>query len=213
MIDLHTHSLLSDGALLPSELVRRAYVAGYKAIGITDHVDSSNIDFVVPRIVKASRALNSSKIRVVPGVELTHVPPKDFADLIKYARVNGIKLVIIHGETIAEPVIAGTNSCALECNIDILAHPGLITLKDAKLAAKRGIYLELTSKKGHSLTNGHVARIAVQAKARLIFNTDAHNPEDLISYDFAQSIILGCGLTESEAHELFKNSKKLLEKL
>ncbi|MEK7309147.1 MAG: PHP domain-containing protein, partial [Nitrospirota bacterium] len=31
MIDLHTHSLLSDGVLLPSELIRRAYVIGYKA--------------------------------------------------------------------------------------------------------------------------------------------------------------------------------------
>lgn len=211
MIDLHTHSLLSDGALLPSELVRRAYTTGYKAIGITDHVDSSNIDFVVPRIVKAAKVLNSSRIKVIPGVELTHVPPKDFPNLIKYARSNGIKLVIVHGETIVEPVIPGTNACALECDIDILAHPGLIALKDAKIAAKRRIYLELTSKKGHSLTNGHVARIALQAKAQLIFNTDAHNPEDLISYDFAKSIVLGSGLSESQAKIVFKNSLQLLK--
>ena len=48
MVDLHTHSLLSDGQLLPSELVRRAEVRGYEAIAITDHVDFSNIDLVNP---------------------------------------------------------------------------------------------------------------------------------------------------------------------
>ena len=212
MIDFHTHSSLSDGALLPSELVRRAYVVGYRAIGISDHVDSSNIDFVVPRIVKASKVLSSSKIKVIPGVELTHIPPKDFPDLIKYARSNGIKLIIAHGETIYEPVIPGTNACALECDIDMLAHPGLITLKEAKVAARRGIYLELTSKKGHSLTNGHVARTALQAKARLICNTDSHNPEDLISYGVAKLIVRGSGLTEPQVKEVFANSLRLLKK-
>lgn len=212
MIDFHTHSLLSDGALLPSELVRRAYMSGYKAIGISDHVDLSNIDFVVPRVVKASKVLNSSKIKVIPGIELTHIPPKDFPDLIKYARSGGIKLVIAHGETIYEPVIPGTNAYALECDIDILAHPGLIALKEAKVAAKRGIYLELTSKRGHSLTNGHVAKIALQAKARLIFNTDAHNPEDLISYQVAKSIVFGSGLTASQVKDVFANSLQLLKK-
>jgi len=213
MIDLHTHSLLSDGALLPSELVRRAYVIGYKAIGISDHTDISNIDFIVPRIVKASKTLTSSKIKVVPGIELTHVPPKDFPSLIKYARLNGIKLVIVHGETTVEPVIPGTNACAVECDIDILAHPGLITLKDAKVAARRGICLELTAKRGHSLTNGHVARMALEAKAKLILNTDAHNPEDLITRETALSIILGSGLSKAQAAAVFKNSSQLLKKI
>ncbi|MDP2943146.1 MAG: histidinol phosphate phosphatase domain-containing protein [Candidatus Omnitrophota bacterium] len=212
MIDLHTHSLLSDGALLPSELVRRAYAIGYKAIGIADHADISNIDFIVPRIVKASQALTSAKIKVIPGIELTHVPPKDFPSLIKYARANGIKLVIVHGETIVEPVIPGTNACALECDIDILAHPGLITLRDAKVAVRRGICLELTAKTGHSLTNGHVARMACEAKAKLILNTDAHGPKDLITRDTAMSIILGSGLTEAQARAVFKNSSQLLKK-
>ena len=44
MIDLHTHSILSDGELLPSELARRAQVEGYRIIGISDHADPSNLD-------------------------------------------------------------------------------------------------------------------------------------------------------------------------
>ena len=35
MIDLHTHTLNSDGELLPAELWRRAQVRGYRFLGIT----------------------------------------------------------------------------------------------------------------------------------------------------------------------------------
>ena len=213
MIDFHTHTLLSDGALLPSELVRRAYVIGYKGIGLTDHADASNIDFLVPRIVRASKVLTSPKIKVVPGIELTHVPPKDIPGLVTYARANGIRLIVVHGETIVEPVIPGTNAQALECDIDILAHPGLITMKDAKTAARRGIHLEITTKNGHSLTNGHVARIATQAKAKLVINTDSHDPGGLITRDYAMNVLIGCGLTIKETRVVFLNSSKLLLKL
>ena len=58
MIDLHTHSLFSDGVLLPAELVRRAEHRGYRVIAITDHVDQSNLDFVVPRISEIAKSLN-----------------------------------------------------------------------------------------------------------------------------------------------------------
>ncbi|MEJ2066471.1 MAG: PHP domain-containing protein, partial [Deltaproteobacteria bacterium] len=51
MIDLHTHSLFSDGQLAPAELTRRFEVAGYRALAITDHGDRSNIDFIIPRLV------------------------------------------------------------------------------------------------------------------------------------------------------------------
>ena len=75
MIDLHTHTLLSDGELLPTELARRAQDKGYKVIGITDHVDSSNIDFVIPRIIMACNDINKNwKIKAIPGVEITHMP-------------------------------------------------------------------------------------------------------------------------------------------
>ncbi len=47
MIDLHTHSSFSDGELIPSELVRRAFVLGYTAIAITDHVDYTNIEHIL----------------------------------------------------------------------------------------------------------------------------------------------------------------------
>ena len=115
MIDLHTHTLLSDGELLPSELVRRAEVKGYTAIALTDHVDRSNIDFILPRLVKVCSSLNRSwKISALPGVEITHVPISEIKPLVKLARKGGAKIIVVHGETVSEPVIPGTNRAAIE---------------------------------------------------------------------------------------------------
>ena len=138
MIDLHTHSLLSDGVLLPSELVRRAFMKGYKVVAITDHVDVSNFDFVIPRILKAASVLSNEYIRVIPGVELTHIPVSDIDLLVKEIREMGNLLVIAHGETLAEPVEVGTNNAAIVAKVDILAHPGLISEEDALLAEEQG---------------------------------------------------------------------------
>jgi len=213
MIDLHTHSLFSDGVLVPSELVRRAVMKGYEVIAITDHADASNLDFTIPRVAAACRELNRRwKIHALPGIELTHIPPETFADLTEKARSLGAVIVVAHGETLVEPVHPGTNRAAIEARVDILAHPGLLTKEEAELAATNGVFLELSARKGHSLSNGHVARIADAAKAKLVIDTDAHEPGDLITDDFARSVLLGAGLSNSQVDEVFKNSKTLATK-
>lgn len=213
MIDLHTHSLFSDGELIPSELVRRAKVTGYKAIAITDHGDHSNIDFIIPRIVKVSEKLSQAfDIMVIPGIELTHVPPLYIAELAKEARKMGARLVLIHGETIVEPVPPGTNRAALHAEIDILAHPGLITEEEGRLAADRKIFLEISARNGHSLTNGHVVKTARLCGAALVLNTDSHAPGNLTSREKAQQIARGAGMTEAEILAMFRNSQYLAEK-
>ena len=134
MIDLHTHSFLSDGVLLPAELVRRAEHIGYNSIGITDHIDQSNVDFIVPRIAELAETLNRfMKVGVIPGVEITHVPPETIKGLADRARSLGAKLIVVHGETIVEPVPPGTDHHAIEAGIDILAHPVLIAPEDVEL--------------------------------------------------------------------------------
>jgi len=213
MIDLHTHSLFSDGELIPSELVRRFESLGYSAVAITDHSDSSTLDFTVPRIVQVAEDLNRSQsVRVVPGIELTHIPPKLIGPLVKKARDLGAVIVVIHGESVAEPVAPGTNRAGLEADIDILAHPGLITEEEVALAAGKGIFLEISARAGHSLTNGHVARLAMAAGAGLILNSDAHAPRDLMTEDFAQKIVAGAGLPSDFLPSLQSNARQLLEK-
>jgi putative hydrolase len=214
VIDLHTHSIFSDGELIPAELAQRALAAGYKALAITDHVDYSNIDFILPRIIKVCSKINEEgKIKVFPGVEITHVAPAQIAGMADEARKLGAKIVLVHGETIVEPVPAGTNLEALNSAIDILAHPGLLKEDEARLAAKKGIFLEITTRRGHSLSNGHVAQMARKFKANLILNNDAHAPSDFVSSIMATNIARGAGLNDDEISFMLENSKRIVQKV
>ncbi|MBU0985678.1 MAG: histidinol phosphate phosphatase domain-containing protein [Proteobacteria bacterium] len=212
MIDLHTHSIFSDGVLIPSELVRRAQVAGLTGIGITDHGDLSNIDFIIPRIVTIARELNKVlNITVVPGIEITHVPPEMFKETVAKARALGAKIIVAHGETLAEPVAPGTNRAAIDADIDVLAHPGLISEEDVFRAKAKGVLLEISARKGHSLANGHVARLAAKAGAKLVINTDAHEPGDLMGQNLARRIVCGAGLTERDFEIMQENAARFIE--
>jgi len=202
MIDLHTHSIFSDGELLPSELVRRAVVHGYTAIAITDHVDFTNIEYVLDGIKKARYLEEVWDIRVLAGVEITHVPPQKIPALVDLARELGSEIVVVHGETLVEPVLTGTNKAAIEAGADILAHPGLISKEDALLAADLGVCLEITARCGHNRANGHVVRIAEEVGADLIVGTDSHSPGDLVTDDEALNIAMGAGLSEKHAQEV-----------
>jgi histidinol phosphatase-like PHP family hydrolase len=213
MYNLHSHTFLSDGELLPSEVAVRYQAAGYKAIAITDHADYSNIKSITEAIVGFCRKWpKDSSIKVLPGIELTHLPPEQFKPLASYARKHGIKIIIAHGETPVEPVAQETNKLALKADIDILAHPGLISDEDTKLAAQRGIFLEITSRRGHSNTNAHVIKQARKFGAKLILNNDSHRAEDIISSSQLNQFGIDCSLTQEEIKAIYKDTEGLINK-
>ncbi|MFN2369358.1 MAG: PHP domain-containing protein, partial [Desulfurivibrionaceae bacterium] len=73
------------------------------------------MDWIIPRIVRAAEDLNRySKTRLIPGIELTHVPPEMLAGLTAKARELGALIVVAHGETPVEPVRPGTNRASIE---------------------------------------------------------------------------------------------------
>ncbi|MBM9613550.1 histidinol phosphate phosphatase domain-containing protein [Desulfobulbus rhabdoformis] len=214
MIDFHTHTFFSDGALVPSEHVRRVEEMGYEAIAITDHADSSNIGILIPNLIRVAQELNAvNATQLVVGVELTHVPPALIGPLTVECRQLGAQLVVVHGETPVEPVLPGTNRAALEAGVDLLAHPGFITEQEAELAAEKGILLELSGRKGHSLTNGHVAQVARKTGALLAINADAHAPGDFLTEEMSQKVGLGAGLSMDEYVQIRQNMKQLLGRL
>ena len=216
MYDFHTHTFLSDGVLSPTELISRAYQKGYRVIAITDHVGPGNLEFVLKTLIKdcevASRRWD---ILALPGVEITHVPKEDIDLVAGEAREMGAKVVNVHGETVVEPVEPGTNLAAVSSNrVDILAHPGLITADEARLASKNGIFLEVSTRRGHSLTNGHVVKVAHSTGARLILDSDAHGPDDLLTREFALNVAAGAGLDEDETYALLEAAPlELLSKI
>jgi len=212
--EFHTHTFYSDGVLSPIELVRRAFVLGDQAIALTDHVDFTNLEFVL----KSQRKLKGNVswgIDVLFGVELTHIPKDKIAKLARKANGLGAQVVVLHGQSPAEPVEAGTNLAGVGCrHVDVLAHPGNITLEEAELARENDVYLELTSRVGHSQGNVHVAEMAVEAKAKLLVNTDAHTPQDLITQEEALNVARAAGLSESQAlHTVVKNPVEFLKKV
>jgi len=214
MFDLHCHSLFSDGELLPSELVRRVEVMGYTAICITDHADESNFEFIISGLKKVVDPINkNSKTKLLCGIELTHVHPARIQGLTQRAREMGAQIVVCHGETIVEPVIPGTNRAAIEAKVDILAHPGFITQEEAQLARENGVRLELSGRKGHSLTNGHVLKVAKAAGASLVIDSDGHSPGDFMAPEHARRVGMGAGLSAQEVEELYQSNLEWLKKI
>lgn len=212
-IDLHMHSLFSDGELLPSELARRAANLNHEVIAITDHVDYSNVE-QIPQIQKAIDDINANwDIKVVLGAEVTHVPAESIDGVAKKAKDLGAQIVVVHGETLNEPVIEGTNYAAVNSEyVDILGHPGLITYEEAQIAKESGIYLEISARSGHCLGNGHVANIASKVGNKLLVNTDTHSPDNLITFEKSYEIALGAGLSKKEAMAaIVDNPRELLK--
>ena len=136
-----------------------------------------------------------------------------FSELVSRARELGAKIIVGHGETVMEPVYAGTNLAAIQAGVDILAHPGFITKDEAQFAAEKGVFLELTCRKGHSLTNGHVAGIAANTGALLVVNADAHGPGDFMTAEMAETVALGAGLSKEGYKKIRKDMQVLVGRL
>jgi histidinol phosphatase-like PHP family hydrolase len=203
MYDLHTHTIHSDGDMLPIELIRRMAVLGYTTVAVTDHVDTSNAAGVIAAILPVKESAQIFGVNLLCGVEITHVPPAQIADLAKQAKDAGADIVIVHGETPVEPVAPGTNHASCSCRyVDILAHPGIIAVKDAVRAAKNNIALEVTARGGHNRTNGYVVQVAREAGCQIVVDSDAHAPHDLLDERARFLVAKGAGLTDAECRDV-----------
>jgi len=212
LYDFHTHTFHSDGILSPIELIRRAFVKGYSAIAITDHVALGSLGRVIKEIGDdCALARTYWDILAIPGVELTHLPPQAISEVAKKAKEMGAWLVVVHGETSVEPVEKGTNLAAVQSPyVDILAHPGLITAEEASLAAKNNIFIELTVRKGHSTTNAHVASVSQKAGARLLVSSDAHDENDLLMPSLVESVLRQANINPRQRRQILERNPLLL---
>jgi predicted metal-dependent phosphoesterase TrpH len=66
VIDLHMHTLCSDGRCTPEDLVQRAWDKGIRTMSVTDHDTMAGVD-------RARRAAEALGITLVPGIEITSV--------------------------------------------------------------------------------------------------------------------------------------------
>lgn len=79
-----------------------------------------------------------------------------------------MNIVVVHGETVVEPVCSGMNSAAvLSKYVNILVHPGLISDIDCQMATTNGVKLELISHNGHNKTIKQMVMSIRQENARV----------------------------------------------
>ena len=215
LYDFHTHSFHSDGELSPLELIQRARVNGYQVIGITDHLAIGSMERVIKEVSRDCELANKYwDIIALPGVELTHLPSQAIDEVAREARRLGAQVVVVHGESIAEPVAEGTNMAAVQSvYVDILAHPGLITDEAATIAARNGIFLELSGRKSHASTNRHVALVAEKTGARMLVDSDAHDEDDLLTAEKVETILEKACVDNRRQEILVENPRLLLEKI
>ena len=239
--DFHTHTVFSDGGMIPAGLMQRAFVRGCLGLAITDHVDSSNLEWAFGNLLKFveelgqewqpgivpgadgttaplntldSDALDKNwHLPLIPGVELTSVPPRKIEAMAQAARSLGARWIVVHGETIMEPVAPGTNRAAIEAKVDLLAHPGLITPEDAARAAELGVHLEISTHKGHGMANGWVAQRARESGAKLLLNTDCHISADILDAKQRRAIAFGAGLTAEEVDRIWQNGRRIISRI
>ena len=208
LYDFHTHTFLSDGILSPMELIRRCIVGGYTAMGIADHAAAGTMQRVIEELAGDARlAAERWNFVCLVGVEITHAPASAIPELAARARKLGAELVVVHGETIVEPVEPGTNLAAASCpHVDILAHPGLLTEQEAHLAAENEVFIELSARQGHCLSNGLVAQQALAAGGRLLVNSDGHAPGDYLTEESAREVATGAGIPETRMDEILRDN-------
>jgi putative hydrolase len=194
--DFHAHTYLTDGEESATDMWTAADRLQHRLLAITDHITAADPKPLLDRLHAEAAAFEGEDIQTLVGVEVSMLPPRHIAQVARAARHAGAQIVIVHGETLAEPVPVGTNHAALECNeVDLLAHPGLLTEADAALAKAHGTFLELSGRKIHALANGHVARVALLAGAPVLVDSDAHSTEQLLPLEAARRIAQGAGLT------------------
>jgi histidinol phosphatase-like PHP family hydrolase len=206
LIDLHSHSTLSDGTLSIEEMVSAAERRGYEAFAITDHAhadDPAYRDVVLEVRSHVERLKPETRMALFAGVELTDFAPEDIPRAAEETRRRGAQVVVVHGECLSLAVAEGTNAAAVRARgVDILAHPGLLEEQDAEEAARRGVYLEISARQGANWANGHVYKTARKAGAAIVVDSDAHDEAGLLSVPKQEALLRGAGASELSMHQV-----------
>ncbi|HTP54036.1 MAG TPA: histidinol phosphate phosphatase domain-containing protein [Thermoplasmata archaeon] len=209
--DFHSHTYLTDGNESATSMWWAAARRGHRMLAITDHVALEDPRRILDILFAEAAAFEDGPVAPLVGVELTLLPPRRISETARNARSAGAQIVIVHGETTAESVPPGTNRAAVESGeVDVLAHPGFLTEREAETARANGTAIELSGRSLHGRTNGHVARTALSVGADLVVDSDAHDPNQLLDYPTAEMIARGAGLTPAQARRALRDAPSRL---
>lgn len=125
VIDLHTHSVFSDGTQTPEQLVAEAEALGLTALALTDHDTVAGL----PRFAAAGEG---ATVRTVPGVEISADVVKGTMHMLGYfvdaacERLNTALVEIREGRKLRnERILKRLNELGMELTWDeVIAYAG-----------------------------------------------------------------------------------------
>ncbi len=142
-IDLHTHTVCSDGSMTPEELVCHAKESGLSAVAVSDHDTADG----VKRAIEAGK---THGIEVVPAIELSAKSDTETHILGYFIDPDSVKL------TKAMAYIREVRTIRLGETCDMLQNLGIdVTLNEVKAEAAGGILCRahiatIMTRKGYS---------------------------------------------------------------
>lgn len=83
-LDLHTHSIYSDGALSPEDIVDTVIELGLSAVSITDHDNILAYDFARAQAAKRADETGKPALEIIPGIEINTLYNKNEVHILGY---------------------------------------------------------------------------------------------------------------------------------
>ena len=192
--DLHSHTTLSDGRFSLEEMAEAARERGYEYLAITDHSASHGFgnhvtDAQLAARIEEIREWNEGKrgFRLLAGSEVNILPDGslDYPDelLVELDWVIGSVHTAFRmgGEKMTERVLAAIEHPLVDCighltgRMLLRREPYDIDVERvAEAAARTGTMLEINGNPNRRDLSEHHARLAAEAGAWILVNTDAH---------------------------------------
>ena len=191
LIDLHTHTLASDGTDSPSALVEKAHAGGLVAVAVTDHDTVAGLD-------EAEEAGRDLGIRVIRGCELsTHT---------EYGEVHILGLWLPRDASPLEDQLGYLRRKRCERNrgiVEKLRALGLdISLEEVRATAAGSVGRPHIA--AVLVAKGYVRDVGQAFRDYLGFYGKAYLPKEVLEPDVAVQLLAGLGATVSLAHPLLQ---------
>jgi DNA polymerase (family X) len=216
--DLHAHTTLSDGRNTLEEMAAAGRARGYAYMAITDHSASHGFgDHVTAerlwRRIDEVAAWNEGKrgFRLLTGSEVNIGLdgaldyPDDLVEALDWVVASVHTSFSISPQAMTERVLAAIETPGVDCIGHLTGRLigrrepyGIDVEAVAEAAARTGTMLEINGNPNRRDLSEHHARLAKQAGATIVLNTDAHGVDTLDNMAYAVATARRAWLTAAD---------------
>jgi DNA polymerase (family X) len=230
--DLHSHTTLSDGRNTLEEMAAAGRELGYAYMAITDHSASHGFgDHVTAerlwQRIEEVRAWNEGKrgFRLLAGSEInigmdgTLDYPDDLIEALDWVVASVHTSFAISEKAMTERVLAAIENPRVDCIGHLTGRLigrrepyGIDVEAVAEAAARTGTMLEINGNPNRRDLSEQHARLAAEAGAKIVLNTDAHGVDTLGNMAYAVATARRAWLTADQVANTrgWRDFKKIL---